>query len=132
MLCGGALSVYKPSSAIQLSTSSWLTPEEKRWPSCHSPVPASSASNSPLSPRPELEEVQNGMTVLPVKSLASTKPSTGQAAMPHQMGYPMNTVSYWSQLSTVSATSSTSRRDSSACSWDTRLLSSVQFRSSSV
>ena len=81
---------------------------------------------------PELELVQKGITVLPEKSLASTKSSTGQAAMPHQMGYPMNTVSYWSQLSTVSATSSTSRRDSSACSWDTRLLSSVQFRSSSV
>ena len=63
-----------------------LTPEEKRCPSSQSPVPAMSASSWPLSPRPELELVQKGITVLPEKSLASIKPSTGQAAMPHQMG----------------------------------------------
>ena len=57
-----------------------------RWPSCQSPVPASSANSSPLSPRPEEEDVQKGITVFPVKSLALMKLSTGQAAMPHQMG----------------------------------------------
>lgn len=31
-------------------------------------------------------EVQKGMTVLPVKSLALTNVSTGHAAMPHQIG----------------------------------------------
>ena len=35
---------------------------------------------------PMWDEEQKGMTVLPVKSLAFTKLSTGQAAMPHQMG----------------------------------------------
>ena len=36
--------------------------------------------------RPEEEEVQKGITVLPVKSLAFTKLLVGQAAMCHQMG----------------------------------------------
>ena len=39
-----------------------------------------------LSPKPELAEVANGITVLPVKSFASTNVSTGHAAIPHQMG----------------------------------------------
>ncbi len=34
--------------------------EENRWPSCQSPVPARSARSWPLSPIPELEEVQKG------------------------------------------------------------------------
>src|SRR5699024_113650 len=106
--------------------------EENLWPSIQSPVPAMSASSLPLSPRPELKLVQNWITVLPETSSASTKPSTGQATLSHQMWYPLNTVSFWSQSSTVSATSSTSLWDSSACSWDARLLSSVQFRSSLV
>lgn len=41
---------------------------------------------APLSPMPLLAEVQKGMTVLPVKSLALTNVSTGHAAMPHQIG----------------------------------------------
>lgn len=67
-------------------TSPSLTLERKRIPSCQSPVPASSASSCPLSPKPELAEVANGITVLPVKSFASTNVSTGHAAIPHQMG----------------------------------------------
>ena len=66
-----------------------------------SPVPARSASRVPLSPIPDEEEVQNGITVLPVKSLFSTKLSTGHAAMPHQIGYPINTVSYESLFSVL-------------------------------
>jgi hypothetical protein len=63
-------------------------PDKKRIPSCQSPVPASSAKRVPLSPSPEDDEVQHGITVLPVKSFAFTKPSTVHAAMPHQIGYP--------------------------------------------
>ena len=33
---------------------------------------------------PDDEDVQNGITVFPVKSLASTNVSTGHAAIPHQ------------------------------------------------
>ena len=77
---------FRPRLSTHSVTSSWLALERNRCPSCQSPVPASSASSSPLWPKPELEEVQKGITVLPVKSLASTKVSTGQAAMPHQMG----------------------------------------------
>lgn len=39
-----------------------------------------------LCPIPELAEVANGITVLPVKSLLFTKLLTGHAAIPHQMG----------------------------------------------
>lgn len=73
-----------PSSQVWTSLS--LTLERKRWPSIQSPAPASSARSWPLSPKPELAEVQKGITVLPVKSLLWTKVSTGQAASPHQMG----------------------------------------------
>lgn len=38
-------------------------------------------------PSSELEEVQNGTTVFPVKSFAAMKASTGHAAIPHQIGY---------------------------------------------
>ena len=62
------------------------TPEENLCPSSQLPVPAISASSSPLCPIPEEEEVAKGMTVFPVKSLASTKAFTGHAAFPHHMG----------------------------------------------
>ena len=79
-----------PSYRPRLSTQAWIssceTLEEKRCPSSQFPVPAISASSCPLSPRPELADVQKGITVFPVKSFASIKPSTGQAAIPHQMG----------------------------------------------
>ena len=39
---------YRPSPLTQDCTSSPETPEENRWPSCHSPVPAMSASKLPL------------------------------------------------------------------------------------
>lgn len=79
---------YSSRVSSQACTSSAVTREEKRIPSSHSPLPASSANSSPLSPRSELEEVQKGITVLPVKSLASTNVSTGQAAMPHHIACP--------------------------------------------
>ena len=78
---------YSPKLSTQSTTSASSTPDRNLMPSCQSPVPAISASSWPLSPRLEEEEVQKGITVFPVKSFASTKVSTGQAAMPHQMGY---------------------------------------------
>ena len=74
------------SPPIHCVTCSREAPEENRIPVCQSPVPAICASSSPLCPSPELEEVQKGMTVFPVKSLFFTKSLTGQAALPHQMG----------------------------------------------
>ena len=68
-------------------------PDENLRPSCQSPVPTISASSFPLCPIPDEADVQNGITVFPVKSLAFTNPSTLQAAIPHQIGYPINTVS---------------------------------------
>ena len=65
----------------------------KRCPSCQFPVPASCASKSPLCPKPDEEDVQNGITVFPVKSFSFTKVSTGHAAIPHHIGYPIITVS---------------------------------------
>ena len=62
-------------------------------PSCQFPPFASSASKSPLLPKPDDAEVQNGITVFPLKSFAFTNVSTGHAAIPHQIGYPINTVS---------------------------------------
>ena len=50
-------------------------------PSSQVPLPAACSSRVPLWPSPELELVQKGMTVLPLKSLAETKLLTGQAAM---------------------------------------------------
>lgn len=38
------------------------------------------------SGKPDDVDVQNGITVLPLKSLPLTKLFTGQAAMPHQIG----------------------------------------------
>ena len=60
--------------------------DENLCPVCQSPVPAISQSSFPLSPKPELAEVQNGITVLPEKSLLFTKVFTDQAAIPHQIG----------------------------------------------
>ena len=56
-------------------------------PSSQFPVPAASFNNVPLSPNPELEDVQNGITVFPVKSFASINVLTDHAAMPHHIGY---------------------------------------------
>ena len=39
---------------------------------CHSPVPAISSKSFPLSPIPEDADVQNGITVFPVKSFDFT------------------------------------------------------------
>ena len=78
---------YSPRPSTQDATSSSLTPDRNLCPSCQFPVPAISARSCPLSPMPEEAEVQKGITVLPVKSLFSTKESTGHAAIPHQMGY---------------------------------------------
>lgn len=62
-------------------------------PSSQVPPLASFSSNSPLSPNPDDDDVQNGITVFPLKSLAFTNVSTGHAAIPHQIGYSINTVS---------------------------------------
>ena len=62
-------------------------------PSNQFPPLASSSNNSPLWPNPDDVEVQNGITVFPLKSFAFTNVSTGQAAIPHQIGYPIRTVS---------------------------------------
>ena len=107
---------YSPKLSTQVTTSSSEAPDRNLIPSSHSPVPASSASNSPLSPKPELADVQNGITVFPVKSFASIKVFTGHAAIPHHTGYPTKTFSYSSNPSTVAATSSTFLRLSSAYS----------------
>lgn len=56
--------------------------ELKRWPSSQFPEFAFSFSNSPLCPNPDDADVQNGITVFPVKSFSFTKLSTGQAAIP--------------------------------------------------
>ena len=46
--CNFSHTHYRPSPLTQDCTSSLETPEENRWPSCHSPVPAMSASKLPL------------------------------------------------------------------------------------
>ena len=66
-----ALGRFRP--LIQLCTSEAEARSEKRRPSSQLPFPASSFSSSPLWPRPELVEVQKGITVLPEKSLFFTK-----------------------------------------------------------
>ena len=67
--------------------------DENLWPLCQFPPLAIFSSNLPLWPSPLDAEVQKGITVLPVKSLSFTKLFTGQAAIPHQIGYPIKTVS---------------------------------------
>ena len=83
----------RPSSSTQVCTSESDAPDRNLSPSCQFPVPAIFSNSFPLSPIPEEAEVQNGITVFPVKSLFFMKLSTGHAAMPHQTGYPINTVS---------------------------------------
>ena len=72
--------------SVQLSTSESDGLDLKRCPSNQVPPFASSSSKSPLSPKPEDDDVQNGITVFPVKSFAFTKVSTGHAAIPHHIG----------------------------------------------
>lgn len=104
----------------------------KRCPSNQFPPFASSANNSPLCSRPDEDDVQNGITVFPSKSFAFTKVSTGYAAIPHQIGYPINTVSYSSQFSTVVDSNSISLKDSSSYSLVTLEFWSFQFKSADV
>ncbi len=70
-----------------------LALDENLWPVFQFSPFAISSSNFPLCPSPLDAEVQNGITVLPVKSLSLTKLFTGQAAIPHQIGYPIKIVS---------------------------------------
>ena len=70
----------------QSSTVCVFADELNRWPSFQSPVVASFARLLALEPSGELADVQNGITVLPLKSLARTKAFTGHAASPHQIG----------------------------------------------
>lgn len=80
-------SYFNAKLSTHVRTPSAEAPDEKRSPVSQFPVPAASASSSPLSPRSELDEVQNGITVFPVKSFAVTNPSTDHAAICHQIGY---------------------------------------------
>lgn len=66
----------KFSPSTQSRTSDSVTPDENLLPSSQLPVPASFLRSSPLSPKPELDEVQNGITVLPLKSKLSKKVKT--------------------------------------------------------
>ena len=70
----------------QSSTVCVFADELNRWPSFQSPVEASFARLLALEPSGELADVQNGITVLPLKLLARTKAFTGHAASPHQIG----------------------------------------------
>lgn len=56
------------------------------WPSSQVPVQAIFSRLVPLFPRPELEEVQKGTTVFPVKSLFLMKLFTTHEASYHQIG----------------------------------------------
>ena len=58
---------------------SLLALDENLCPSCQVPVLAISANNLPLLPRPLDVDVQNGITVFPVKSLSKIKLFTGQS-----------------------------------------------------
>lgn len=70
-----------------------LSFDENLFPSSQFPLSAMDSKFFPLFPRPLDAEVQNGITILPLKSLALTKVFTGQAAIPHQIGYPIIIVS---------------------------------------
>lgn len=61
-------------------------PDANLFPSSQFPVPAFSRSIDALFPMPEDSDVQNGITVLPVKSFFVTNWLTGHAALPHQIG----------------------------------------------
>ena len=75
-----------PNPSTQASISPAAALPEKRSPSSHSPEPANAARFCPLEPMGDEPDAQNGMTVLPAKSLPATNPSTTQDASPHQMG----------------------------------------------
>lgn len=77
---------YNPKLLIHSFISSAETLELNLSPSSQFPLPAISSSNFPESPSPELEDVQNGITVLPEKSLFFMKSLTGHAAIPHHIG----------------------------------------------
>ena len=70
----------------QSVTFSFVMLWSKHSPSCQVPVPAMAARLRPLAPKGDEWEVAKGMTVLPEKSLCFTKSSTGQAALPYQIG----------------------------------------------
>ena len=80
------LPAYNPSPSTHAATSLAAVPPAKRRPSSHSPVPAIAARSCALEPMGDEPDVQNGMTVLPVKSLPATKLSIAHEALPHQMG----------------------------------------------
>lgn len=82
---------FKLSVNVFISVS--LGVDENLWPLFQFPPWAISSSNLPLWPSPLDAEVQKGIIVLPVKSLSFTKLFTGQAAIPHHIGYPIRTVS---------------------------------------
>ena len=73
-------------SLIHICSSSFDTFPEKRLPCSQLPLPACAASVSSLCPMSLLPEVQNGITVIPVKSWLSTKVLMIRGACPHQMG----------------------------------------------
>ena len=68
------------------------TDSEKRCPVSHVPLPAIFWSVDALLPISELAEVQNGMIVLPAKSLDLTESFTSQTGAIHQIGKPRYTV----------------------------------------
>ena len=63
---------YNPKLSAQATTSSSESLDRNLSPSNQLPVPAISSNSRPLSPIPEDADVQNGITVFPVKSLFST------------------------------------------------------------
>ena len=76
-------------SGIQSFISSSEIPALSLLPASQFPLPACEARLLPLLPIGLLPEVQNGMTVLPSKSCASTNVLMILGASPHQIGYPM-------------------------------------------
>lgn len=59
--------------------------DENLYPDFQATVLVKSSSNLALLPKLDDALVQNGITVLPVKSLSFTKLFTGQAATPHHI-----------------------------------------------
>jgi len=74
------------SDLTHLEISDSDAPELNLCPAFQLPVPAIFCNKLPLSPIPDDADVQNGITVLPVKSLPFTKLLTGHAAIYHQIG----------------------------------------------
>ena len=71
---------------IQSCSSASDMPRVRRVEARNVPVPASSPRASPVRPGPLLPEVQNGITVMPVKSWLSTKVERMRGESPYQMG----------------------------------------------